>query len=118
MKHKSIDRLINDFVEAARKYHDATMSGNSRKANLQVKQMHQAFLEITKIGESARKALLEQADNKDDAVALMAATYSLKYDPEKSKAVLRRLAKDNTGIIGFGAAQAIQRWGEGSWQLE
>ena len=80
--------------------------------------MHQAFEEIIAIGENAREALLAQIDNKDDSVAVMAATYSLKYAPVKSQAVLRRIAKDNTGIVGFGAAQAIQRWEEGAWQLE
>lgn len=118
MTMKQIDRLISDFKQAAKKHHSVTMSGNSRQVNRQAKRIHRTFLRIVKIGESARKELLAQIDNEDDAVALMAATYSLKYDPEKSKAKLRQLARDNKGIIGFEAEQAIQRWEEGMWQLE
>jgi hypothetical protein len=51
------------------------------------------------------------------AVAEMAAVYSLKYDPLRALAALRRISQE-PGLIGFGARQAIQRWEEGSWQLE
>ena len=117
MKEKIL-KLVNTFVDSAKKYHQATMYGNSRSANAQVKRMNKAFMEITLLGDNAREALLRQIDNKDNAVALMVATYSLKYSPKKALSTLERLAKNDTGIIGFGAEQAIQRWNEGEWHLE
>jgi plasmid maintenance system killer protein len=118
MTHENIDRLINDFVEAAKNSYEATLSGNSRKANIQAKRIHQVFAKITMIGDSAREALLKQVDNEDDAVASLAAAYSLKYNTEKAKAALKRISENNTGILGFGAEQALERWKEGTWQLE
>lgn len=118
MEQDKTDKLIEHFVQAAITYHNATMSGKSKIVNRQAKRLHQIFLEIIEIGEDARSALLSLTDHKDDSVALMAATYSLKYDTLKAKSALSRLAKENHGIIGFGAEQALMRWEEGAWQLE
>lgn len=75
------------------------------------------FLKIAKVGEEARNALLSLTDGEDIAVAAMVAVYSLKHNPERSLATLRRIAKES-GIIGFEAEQAIQRWENGDWQIE
>ncbi len=118
MTQDDIDQLIADFVKTAKKSHEATLSGDSRKVNIQAKRIHHVFKKISMIGNSAREALLKQVDNDDDAVASLAATYSLKYNTEKAKAALKRISENNTGILGFGAEQALKRWQEGTWQLE
>ena len=117
MTQKQIDKLIADFVEAARKHHEATMTGNWRETNKQANRIRKAFQGIKRFGEDARQALLAQTENQDPAVASMAATYSLKYSPQQAQTVLQRIAGE-PGIIGFEARQALQRWKEGDWHLD
>ncbi len=109
--------LITRFAAVAKKHHESTLQGNWREANKHAKSIRELFGEIVAIGEEARRALLEQIDHDDSAVASMAAVYSLKYDTESSLTALRRIAKE-PGVVGFGAKQAIMRWEEGEWQLE
>lgn len=111
-------KVVDRFIDASKKQHISIMAGDSTKANIQAKRIYKAFLEIREIGNEAREALLEQVDNTDDGVASLAATFSLKYNTEKSLNALKRISEQNTGIIGFEAQQAILRWKEGSWQLE
>ena len=117
MAQEQIDRLIADFVKAAKKHHEATMQGYWPETNKQAKRISKTFRDLVEIGESARQALLALVDSDDLAVASAAAVFSLKYDTERSQVALRRIAKE-PGIIGFGAEQALKRWEEGAWQLE
>lgn len=116
-KGDQINKVINRFIDASRKQHVLIMAGDSTKANIQSKRIRKAFLEIREIGDEAREALLKQVDNEDDNVAALAATYSLKYNTEKSLAALKRISM-HAGIIGFEAQHAMLRWEEGEWQLE
>ena len=117
MAKYQIDRLISVFADAAEQHYSAMMQGDWRETNKQAKRIARAFREITAIGESARRELLALADNEDLAVASMAAAYSLKFDTERAKTALQRIAME-PGMIGFRAEQALQRWDEGAWQLE
>ena len=65
----------------------------------------------------AREALVEMAERGEDAASLMAAVYSLKYDPDRSLRVLARFSV-HPGVAGFQARQAVKRWKSGEWQLE
>ena len=116
MRHKNTNKLIEDFIDAAEKHREATTT-NSQRANKQAKRIHKIFLEIIDSGTSAREALLQLTNHDNLAVASMAAVYSLKYNPEKSLAVLKQIAQ-TPGVIGFEARHAIQRWEEGVWELE
>ena len=116
MPHKNINKLIENFIDAAEKHHEATTT-DFRRANKQAKRIHKIFLEIVESGTSAREALLQLSTHDNLAVASMATVYSLKYNPEKSLAVLKQIAQ-TPGVIGFEAKHAIQRWEEGAWELE
>ena len=117
MTDKQIGRLISEFVRSAEKHYRATLAGNSKQTNAQAKRIRKVFQEIVKSGDDARVALLEQIHNENDGIAIMAATYSLKFNPKESLATLRRISQ-KPGWIGFGAEQAIKRWEEGNWHLE
>jgi hypothetical protein len=117
MTQKQVDKLITDFVEAAKKHYEATMVGNWRETNKQAKRIRKVFQGIKSAGENARQALLAQTENQDLAVASMAATYSLKYGTQQAQMVLQHIASE-PGIIGFGAQRALQRWEEGDWHLD
>lgn len=117
MVDKQINYLIDEFVHAAEEHYRATLAGNSKKTNAQAKRIHKIFQEIIKFGHDGRMALLVQIHNENAAVAIMAATYSLKFSSEESLAILRRISQQ-PGWLGFGAEQAIKRWEEGNWHLE
>ena len=88
-----IQKLVNTFADAARNHHDALMEGDSKKANKQAKRVAEAFRTITTNGDKARQALLQLTKSADMAVALTAATFSLKYATAESITVLKRLAQ-------------------------
>lgn len=112
-----IHQLIDTFAEETRKHYDTTMKGDWKQTNKHAKRISSTFLAITEIGEEARNALLQLAKGEDEIVASMAATYSLKYATDEAKLVLNRIAR-RSDLLGFKAAQALQRWQEGAWQLE
>ena len=114
---EAIEKLIEAFTVASRAHYQATQEGDYKVANRQVDTINDAFLKLRELGPEAREALLHVAVNGSDAAAVMAAAYSLKYDPDRSLAVLKRLSKDS-GILGFKASQAIKRWKSGEWHLE
>lgn len=114
---KRIQKLLTNFSLAAKKHYDAQLLGDWKTANSQAKKFDSAFLELIKLGEDGRQALLTLIDSDELAVATMAATYSLKYSTEKALSVLARIAKE-PGFIGFQAEQSIKRWNEGNWKLE
>jgi hypothetical protein len=117
MGENQIDKLIAVFANAAKEHYAAIMRGDWREANKQAKRLSNAFHEITAIGERARREFLALVDSEDLAIATAAAVYSLKFNTERSKAALQRIATE-PGMIGFRAQQALQRWDEGAWQLE
>ncbi len=112
-----VDEAVSAFVEATKLHYQATLAGNYKITNKYAQIIDEAFRKIVAMGVEARQALLANVDDDDNAVASMAAVYSLKFNPERALDALRRIA-DKPGLIGFGAQQAIQRWEEGTWQLE
>jgi len=116
-KKQSHKKLVGQFAEAAEKSYEAMLKGDWRENNRWVKRQVSAFQQIIEIGDIARAELLTLLEDKNLAIAKSAATFSLKYAPERSIATLTRIAKE-PGMLGFEAKQALQRWEEGSWQLE
>jgi hypothetical protein len=112
-----IENLIQDFVRFTENHYKATIVGDWREANKNAKKVHKTFLHIVKLGIEGREALLALTENESSYVALMAATYSLKYNTEKALATLKKFT-NTPGFAGFGAQQTIKRWDEGTWQLE
>lgn len=114
---ENIDELVEAFAAASRRHFQATEEGDYETANREVDRIGEVFLKLRACGAEAREALMQLAMRGSDAAAEMAAAYSLKYDPDRSLSVLKRLSKDS-GILGFKASQAIKRWKSGEWHLE
>ncbi len=112
-----IEELIKVFADAAKTQHMARNSNDWRTANKETKKMIKAFRKICDIGPSARDALLALTDEEDSYVALNAANFSLKHNPEKAIRALKRIAMQ-PGVIGFEAQMAIKHWEEGTWKIE
>ncbi len=114
MTDDRIRRLINRFATAAKAHHEALEALDDVDANRHARIITGLYDAIVSEGEAGREGLLTLLDSRDDAVAGMAAVYSLRYRPERSVAVLRRLAAGE-GLLAFRASVALQRWEEGEW---
>ncbi len=117
MTSQEVDKVVSAFAEAAKLHYQAILAGNYKVTNKHAKAIEKAFRKIAAMGPEARQALLDKVDDGDSAVAVMAATFSLKFDTERALNALRRISSD-PGLMGLRAQQAIQRWEEGTWQLE
>jgi len=113
-ENQTVAELIRLFRDAARQHSQATLEGDHRVANRAVDQITKIFAQIRRQGVEARQALLEVAVGGDLLEAGLAATYSMKFDPERSLAVLKRLSKDKS-ILGLTASYAVKRWESGEW---
>lgn len=114
---EKVATLVERFVSASCRHHEATLEGDHKRTNREADRIHKTFLELRELGAEAREALMQVALTGSEPAAGMAAAYSLKYDPVRSLAVLKRLSKDR-GILGFEASETIKRWRSGEWQLE
>jgi hypothetical protein len=117
-KEQDYKKLVEQFSQAAERMSEAIMKGDWRENNKWAKKQANAFQQIIAIGDIARDELLTLLEHQSLSVVLSAAVFSLKYDTAKSIATLEQIAATDSGIIGFQAEQALQRWKEGSWQLE
>ena len=112
-----VEQLVESFREEATAHSRATLDGDYRAANRAATKAHKLFLRLTSFDIEGRLALLTLAETAADEVAVLAATYSLKFNPDRSLRVLTRLMS-NRGVIGFQAEQAMRRWKSGEWHLE
>ena len=110
-------KIVEKFAEATEKSFAARLTGNWRENNKWVKRQVQAFQQVIEANNEAREELLTLLNHQNPVIAKSAAVFSLKYATEQSIAILTRISKE-PGILGFEAQQALQRWKEGSWQLE
>jgi hypothetical protein len=116
-KHQNYEKLVAEFVAASEKSAQALVIGDSKVNNKWVKKQVKVFKQIVSIGDIARDELVRLLDAENLDIALSAAVFSLKYSTEKSLTTLKKIAQE-PGLLGFRAQQAIQRWEEGSWQIE
>lgn len=111
-----ISKLLAAFIDSAIKHQTLSLV-EWKSANKEARKLQKIFLELKSLGQPGREALLGLVSHKDLSVSLMAAVFSLKYNPDKSLKALRKLVKEH-GFIGFQAEQAIKRWEEGTWNIE
>lgn len=115
MTEDTIDRLLSRFARAAIEHHEALEALDEERANSQARIIAGLYQSVVREGESARARLLDLVDADNEVVAGMAAVYSLRYCPERSVAVLRRLAAEQS-LLGFRATVALERWEAGEWE--
>ena len=106
-----------DFAFSAARQYGAFLEGNWRMANTFAKRIRSDFDQVLAYGTDGRETLLGLTTDPDPVVACMAATFSLKYNPERSIATLKRISAE-PGPIARQASQALERWEAGNWELE
>ena len=115
MAEERLALLLKRFAAAARAHSQAMENLDEEQAALHAHMIARLHESIEREEAGGRERLLDLTDSADKAVAGMAAVYSIRHDPPRCLAVLRRLA-DEGGLLGFRAGVAVQRWEAGEWE--
>lgn len=114
MDDDRLARLLSRFATAARAHYQALEALDEAQANAHARLIAGLYQSIVREGTDGRKGLLALVDSDDKVVAGMAAVYSIRYNPERCLALLRKLAAEE-GLLGFRAGVALARWEAGEW---
>lgn len=113
---KEIKDLVKEFSQRAIEHHKCSLEGDYKRGNTEIKKINIVYNSIKEQGNLEELLQLIYSDLPE--VACLAATYCMKFDPEKCLAVLDKLSKEDTSLIGFSAEYAIKNWNEGKWHIE
>jgi hypothetical protein len=116
MKRITTEPLIEGFSKHASLQQTFMLEGNWRKANEQIKKINSIFEKIKAIG--AREELLKLIESEKPEVAILAATYSMKYNPERCLAKMEELHRLQIPHISSHAMYAIQNWKSNEWYID
>ena len=109
--------LVEEFAHHVIARTEAFADGDVRTANRHAKKLDVIFDKLRAHGNAGRDALATLFPHTRMDVRVMAAVFLLRHRTEEAKAVLQEAAKGE-GLTSFGAAQALQRWEEGTWALD
>jgi hypothetical protein len=113
----SSDVLVRKFAESAIGQTDALENGDAVSGEKHAVACSKTFDALRAQGDSGREALTALFEHEDAAVRTTAAVFLLGYCEERALAVLEAEAKGD-GLPAFVAAQALERWEEGDWDLD
>lgn len=115
MPNDKLETLLHRFAVAARAHHEALEKMDEERANAHAGMIAGLQRSIVAGGVTGREGVLALTRDPDPVVAGMAAVYSIRYDSDRSLAVLRLIARE-PGLLGFRAGVAVERWESGEWQ--
>ena len=108
----SIESLITEYVESAKKHGEATLSGDFKVANksydkliVRVKQIHTL--------DSEGKLFLELLKHSNEDVKLWAATHALFINETMAMATIQQIA-NGTSFLSFDASLVAGEWDKGA----
>lgn len=113
-QQERVAKLIEWFVRAAVRHAEAVEAMHEEAAAVQVESLNRFFAALQR-EEGGTDGFYTLFDHENPVVSGMAAVYALREAPERSRAVLVRVAKE-PGLIGFRAQLALERWDSGDWQ--
>jgi hypothetical protein len=113
----NLNELVKEFADCIAAQTDAVAKSDSVTGNKFAKRAAAAFAELRAGGDAGRDALAVLFEDQRPDVRVTAAAFLLRYCGERARAVLETEAKGK-GPVAFGAAQALQRWKEGTWALD
>lgn len=109
--------LVHEFATCVAAQTECIAAGNSLAGNQLARRYIDAFAKLRSHGTAGREALSRLLEDPRPDVRVMAAAFLLRHSGPKAIAILESEAKGG-GPIAFGAAQALQRWREGTWSLD
>jgi hypothetical protein len=105
-------KLVEWFARAAVRHAEAIEAMQEEAASVQVGELDRFYAAIRR--EDGLDLFLLLLDNRNSAIAGMAAVYAMREAPARCTVVLTRLAGE-PGLIGFRAQVALERWESGDW---
>lgn len=112
-----VNALVSEFADCVAEQSKCIVEARPDEGNEYAKRYIAAFEQLREHGDSGREALVALFDDDRAEVRTMAAAFLLRYAETRAKQVLVKEAK-GAGLIAFGAKQALQRWEEGTWDLD
>lgn len=113
-----LEDLVAKFAESIAAQTNAMSKGDAKTGNKHAKAYALAFNELTRrYGDSGREALSVLLDDERIDVRTTAAAFLLRYAEGRARGVLEAAAKGR-GLDAFAAAQALERWASGEWDLD
>lgn len=109
---------IGKFIEHATNHFKYTQVGDWKKGNVEIKKINAIYNSIKKQGFIAQEKLLKLIYSEQPEISVLAATYSMRYNPEKCLNVLKSLSEKNIPHISFAAINAIQNWNNNEWYID
>ena len=116
-KQRTVDQLVSDFALAVMAQADA-MTFDAETGNMHARRYAEAHQELCKVyGDAGREALTSLLQHEHPDVRRVSAAFLLRYAHDRARSVLEQEARGE-GLHAFAAAQALQRWEEGTWELD
>ncbi len=111
------EKLVQRFAENVEAQTNAMRRGDATTGNKHAKRYIRAVRGLQALGDEGRDALVPLMSEGRDDVRAMAAAFLLRHRHDEACRVLRDLARGE-GFVAFSAAETLNRWDEGTWQLD
>jgi hypothetical protein len=109
-----LDKLVDNFADSVAQQQ---LSRDAKTSNKHTAAYVAAFEALRAHGNPGRDALARLLEDKRAEVRVTAAAFLLRYCEDRARAVLEAEAQGG-GILAFEAEQALDRWKEGTWELD
>jgi hypothetical protein len=113
----ALDSLVRRFAQAVIDQENATSRFDIEGANMHARRVSAVFDELCKHGDPGRETLTKLFKHESGQVRVTTAAFLLRYAHDRARAVLAAEAKGD-GLLALAAGQAIQRWEDGTWELD
>jgi hypothetical protein len=117
VRQANVDGLVGQFAKSVAEQTDAIWRGDPKAGNMHAKRYIEAFRKLRAMGDAGRDALCVLLAHERPDVRVMAAAHLLRHRTAEALSVLQDAAK-GSGLVAFGALQAMKRWEDGTWALD
>jgi HEAT repeats len=115
MSQKTVNRLLQDYIDAAILHGEASARGNYKVANKQYTNLTRIYKRFEKDKITANNLLGELLQHENTSVRIWAAAHALglKIETEKAVKTLEEASRDNSvGILRLNAEMTLKEWNE------
>lgn len=112
-----LSELVVEFGNCVAAQSRCIENGDAREGNGYAERYIAAFDKLRSHGDAGRNALAVLLEDKRADVRITAAAFLLRHIEKKAVAVLTVEAQ-KSGLAGFEAEQALERWRDGTWALD
>jgi hypothetical protein len=113
----NLNLLVKKFADSVMLQSEAMKRADAETGNKHARAYIAAFEALRSHGDAGREALTSLFEHENSDVRISAAAYLLRYCEDKARAVLEAEARGK-GFQAFTAAQALERWEDGEWDLD